>query len=429
MSDNVSTSVRTDAERCVSLPENLLSEQLVMFFLFFRQWTGEVTATRSDLSAGIIEGQLPPDEITASYGRFKVIDPQNLKRFETLKKRAETALKEVGVPFCKGYAIPTVKAKELADRLRSIAEEFNRERDTLINELPKLLHDWRQAHPEVSRVLPPDPTDIARRINADFGMTHMACVSSEIDAEQSFVKVAQNDLFGSVIKDVAKRSGDLLRKSVQGKQPDDLSQKTLGVLRSISTKLAGLRFLHSGVTPLCEVVDRLLAVMPTEGKFTHGQFLTLQASLALLSNESLLAEVANGRLTLESYLSAIPYAPGSLFATPDTTSVSTAPQAEETSVVETSNEVTTMEEPVEASPATAEETKADVPGETTAPAEVEAQEQAPEDAADDLFGELFGEVVTEINEASASDTEEEVEVIPADNDIPPSPTEFFMSSF
>lgn len=460
MSDNVSTSVRTEAQACVALPDQLLSQQLVIFFLFFRQWTGEAVMTRADLSAGIVEGNLPPEEITGSYGSLKVIDPEVLKKFSTLKKRAETVLKDAGVPFCKGFAVPTGEAKDVADRLRVIADEFNQERDNLSQQLPQLLAKWRVEHPELNKFVIPDPTDISRRINADFGMTHMTTVSADIDQSQSFAKVAKDDLFSGIIKDVAKRSKDLLKKSVEGHKPEDLSQKTLSQLRFISNKLNTLRFLHHGVAPLCTLVNGLLSVMPTKGKFTQTQFLTLQASLSLLMTEDLLMEVARGAITLDSYLQAFK---GTQFLMPGANLFATAPADSQTPVsteVQESTEAVVNEAPV--TQETAGQTTLEPMFEAMVEPVVEAQTEPTVEAQPELtsvqpetesvaeatnensettdefalFAELFGtETAKELSSSSeevstATDSDKEAEPeAEIDSNIPPAPMEFFISSF
>lgn len=89
MSNNVKTSTSEAAANCVALPQDYLTKNLVIFYLFFRQWTGSVAMTRADYSDGIKDGTLPPDEVTANYGQKRVIDPKHLRIFETLKKRAK----------------------------------------------------------------------------------------------------------------------------------------------------------------------------------------------------------------------------------------------------------------------------------------------------------------------------------------------------
>ena len=110
-------------------------------------------------------------------------------------------------------------------------------------------------------------------------------------------------LFEEVLRDISKRSKLLLHRSVVGKQPEDLSQRTLSTLKVMREKLTSLQFLNSGVRPLLELLNRLLAIMPTRGKFSTQQFNILSGALGLMCDESLLNEVATGRLTLDQYIS------------------------------------------------------------------------------------------------------------------------------
>lgn len=346
MNANVINSTSSVAAQCVELPSELKAEKLCVVYLFFRQWTGTASMKRTDYNLGK-DGSMPPAEVTANYGQKKVIDPAALRIFDNLKTRAETLLEDSGVPFCKGMAIPLDKAPKLIDGIRQIAEEYNRERDQFVAELPKLSAEWIARNPKFAAQIQaamPQPGDIASRINADFSVFRFQPIGLEIDKTDSLSR-SVSGLFGEVIRDVAKRSGTLYRRSVMGRSADDLSQKTLSALKVLREKLAGLRFLSSGVDPLLELISRLLAIMPTKGKFSSYQFNALAAGLSLLSNESLLKEVAEGRLTLDGYLNnafagiTIPPAEQGLF-----TNQQAAPAA--------MNEPSTNEEPEDRAPVT-----------------------------------------------------------------------------
>ena len=99
MSNNVKTSTSEAAANCVALPQDYLTKNLVIFYLFFRQWTGSVAMTRADYSDGIKDGTLPPDEVTANYGQKRVIDPKHLRIFETLKKLSLIHISEPTRPY------------------------------------------------------------------------------------------------------------------------------------------------------------------------------------------------------------------------------------------------------------------------------------------------------------------------------------------
>ena len=210
------------------------------------------------------------------------------------------------------------------------------------------------------------------------------------------------------------------------------------------------------------MVRSLLTVMPTKGKFTQTQFLILQASLGLLSNEDLLKEVAVGNLTLNAYLQSFPSMiglqlpqPGQLLAPePAFNSVSEAEaegadeeageassEAVAQNAVETSHEaeaapsVEDEDSKTVSAPAATVEESAPVVEPEPAPAGPAASES---DEGFALLGDLFGEETAQelVSATPASEAPDSVpeeapkeEVANDDSDIPPAPTEFFISDF
>lgn len=300
---NVTTSISTVADRCVDLPVELKAQKLCVIYLFFRQWTGTATMQRADYMIGK-DGYLPPEEVTANYGQKRVIDPVHLRVFDTLKKRAETLLADNGLPFCKGVVLPIDKAPEVLAGLRGIADEYNQARDNLAGSLDDKYREWIARNPQFAeqiRAAQPDACSVKQKINADFAVFRFVPAEAEIDKTDS-LKRTVDGLFDEVIEDVVKRSRLLHKRSVTGKSADDLSQRTLSTLKVMKEKLNGLRFLNGGVAPMIELINRLLSLMPTRGKFTPDQFNALNAALGVLCSEQLLVEVATGKLTLDGYL-------------------------------------------------------------------------------------------------------------------------------
>ncbi|MDO4937631.1 MAG: DUF3150 domain-containing protein, partial [Sutterellaceae bacterium] len=299
---NVTNSNNAVALRCTTLPAEMAADQLVLIYLFFKQWSGVVSMAKTDYSVGK-DGSLPPDEVTANYGQKRVIDPQLLAGFTMLKRRAEVVLADVGLPFCKGTVVPMEKAADVVNQLTALAQEYNAKRDEFVANLQTHCQDWINRNPQFASNLPiPSATDIAKRIDANFAVMQFKPLGNGIDTTKSLDK-SIHGLFDEVIDDVTKRARTLLRRSVLGKAPEDLSQRTLSTLKVMHEKLVGLQFLNTGVRPIVSLLERLLSIMPRRGKFTPNEFNILSAALGLLSDEELMREVANGTLTLDQYIS------------------------------------------------------------------------------------------------------------------------------
>lgn len=296
-------SVSHAAARCVELPAELMSERLCVVYLYFRQWTGTVSMCQDDYSVGK-DGSLPPQQVAANYGQKRVIDPKYLRVFEALKKRAESLLADHGLPFCKGTVIPLAQAKVVLTSLADIARDYNKERDAFVAQLEERSQEWINRNPDFAeqiKAASPVAKDIATRINADFAVMRFQPLGPEVDVSQSLNR-AVDGLFAEVIADVAKRSAQLYRRSVFGKKPEDLSQRTLSAIKTMRVKLTGLRFLNSGVGPIIALLDRLLGILPAKGKFSVHQYNAFNAALGLLRDEAMLREVALGKQTLDEYL-------------------------------------------------------------------------------------------------------------------------------
>lgn len=446
---NVTTSTSTAADRCVGFPVELKAQKLCVIYLFFRQWTGTATMQRADYTIGK-DGYLPPEEVTANYGQKRVIDPIHLRVFDTLKKRAETLLADHGLPFCKGVVLPVDKAPEILSGLRDIADEYNQARDSLASTLDEKCREWIARNPEFAeqiRAAQPNAGSVAQKINADFAVFRFVPAEAEIDKTDS-LKRTVDGLFGEVIEDVAKRSRLLHKRSVSGKCADDLSQRTLSTLKVMKEKLNGLRFLNGGVTPIIDLIDRLLALMPTRGKFTADQFNALNASLGVLCSEQLLIEVATGKLTLNAHLASV------LPALAQTSTVETAqsqksiahePAVEPDAVSPSSKEEAKQPE-LTLDPVPAENSVENAASDKTSPVCEEAFEapQAQQTAVSkiettektDKSGQTDGEDLEMLNrmlemcfEDASSETDSQGPAVQEIADIPPAPAQIQLSAF
>lgn len=460
---NVNGSNSMAASNCVELPAEMKAQKLCVIYLFFRQWTGTATMRQADYLVGK-DGFLPPAEVTANYGQKRVIDPAHLRVFDTLKKRAEALLADHGLPFCKGVVLPVDKAPEVLERLREIADEYNAKRDDFVAKLDERCREWIRNNARFAdqlRAAAPVAADVAGRINADFAVFRFQPAGEEIDKTGSLER-SVDGLFGEVIEDVVKRSRTLHRRSVLGKSPEDMTQRTLSTLKTMRDKLLGLRFLSNKVDPLIKLLERLLHLMPTRGKFSSDQFNALNASLALLSDESLLLKVSFGQITLDDYIArALPET--LIFQNTKTATVSVAGAAVKVRQVQTKesgseekgiskpNEPSTKEtqavqETVPPAVSVVPEEKIEVAAPVQNAAEIETNSVPQEIELDELLQSFFDDATCSVEEtviapeADAKSVEGETQTVSSDEEdvmdpvveeapIPPEPKAMQLSSF
>ena len=95
--------------------------KLLLVGLDVNIWSGRKKLRIEDLGPGV---DLPPAEL-ASLGSKRIMDPEQIKRFDNLKRRAHRLLESEGVRFLGGYGIPNDAAPAIAKELDDIQREFN----------------------------------------------------------------------------------------------------------------------------------------------------------------------------------------------------------------------------------------------------------------------------------------------------------------
>ena len=101
-------------------------------------WSGRKKLRTEDLGAGVT---LPPSEL-ASLGSKKIINSDELKEFENLKRRAVRLLELNGVRFLGGYGLPDEVAPEVAAELEDIKRKFEDQRVAFIKAYDSNFDAW-----------------------------------------------------------------------------------------------------------------------------------------------------------------------------------------------------------------------------------------------------------------------------------------------
>ena len=138
-------------------------------YLNINIWTGQTRLSESDIRLGD-GGSLPPAHF-ASLGSKKLIDPNNLKIFHNLKRKAQSAILAHGIRFLEHYAIPFHKEEEVFKLLEEIESEFIYERNKFVNNLDSSIQSWINENPEWEmsiRSVQLNPQKIEGRLNFEF---------------------------------------------------------------------------------------------------------------------------------------------------------------------------------------------------------------------------------------------------------------------
>ena len=259
-------------------------------------WSARAKLTAEDFG----ETELPPDEL-ASLGSKKICDPDKLKVFSKLKKRAFTLLDRNGVRFLSGWAIPEEKAGDIIAELCRIRDEFLAEKASFIASYDLAIEDWINSHPAWSSIIAGSTVSreyVEKRIDISWQLYRVMPVMG-IDSvqamEESGLHEEVENLGGTLFYEITKDATDIWKKVFEGKT--EVTHKALSPLKTMREKLSGLSFVEPHVAPVIEILDVTLERVPKRGLISGASLFMLQGIVSLLKDGNALLAQAEAMMT------------------------------------------------------------------------------------------------------------------------------------
>jgi len=271
-------------------------DQILALNLDINIWSARAKLTAEDFG----ETELPPDEL-ASLGSKKICDPEKLKVFNKLKKRAFTLLDRNGVRFLSGWAIPEDKAGDIIAELCRIRDDFYAEKAEFIASYDVAIEDWINAHPAWSSLIAGSTVSrehVEKRIGFSWQLYRVLPVAGLSDdkamAESGLMSEVEN-LGGTLFYEITKDADDVWKKVFEGKT--EVTHKALSPLKTMREKLNGLSFVEPHVAPVVEILDATLARMPKRGLISGASLFMIQGIVSLLKDGKALLAQAEAMMT------------------------------------------------------------------------------------------------------------------------------------
>ncbi len=252
-------------------------ENVVMFSLSTtRLWT-----SNKKLQEKVdVKTDLPQD--LGSLGHKKTISPDALAPLNTVKKRMETILRNVGIRFLGGFAVPASKAEEVSQELDLAVRDGYIAKETLLSNYESEVESWIAKHPEWegrirASVTPKGVVDASIRFGYEaFSMAPVAGLNSQLQDQVS-------KMGSTLLNEVAEEMGELYERSVLGKL--QVNRRIIQPLLRLRGKLFGLSFLDPVVQPLLQLIDQTLAAMPSNAPISGKELAILVGCLLVMSDE------------------------------------------------------------------------------------------------------------------------------------------------
>jgi len=273
-------------------------------------WSGRRHLKREDLKV-VSDDELPPGTL-ASLGSKKIIDPEEISDFESLKKEAHRECGKIGVRFLGGYAVPVDEAKDLGAKLDGIGAKFAAKKAQFLADYDTKVSDWVKKHPEWSAMLRQAALNKADvDVKLQFGYSAFKVAATHDDAANPLTQglaAEVGGLAGQLYQEIAQAAGEVMEKSLLGR--DRVTQKILSPIRSIRKKLFGLSFLDKRVKPLIDTIDHIVTGLPPAGHIDGIGLTAIHGLIFILSSVDRMQAhgdlILNGKTVQEATEESIP---------------------------------------------------------------------------------------------------------------------------
>lgn len=280
---------------------------LVCVLLDVHIWSGRRHLEKTDLVHANPEFSKLPEKDLANLGSVKICDPDDIKKFHTIKGKAERALKRAGLPVLGAVGIPVDKFDSVHDELVQLQAEFKTLSDSFILDYDQRVSAWKQMHilanPGWERLFAyiPTATHVAGRIAFDFHAFKIAAPADDMKPELNARYDTQiKGLKGELMKEVADEAESLITDYLTGsgqngivQRREYVTQKTLGPLKRAASKLNSFRFIDSTIGPLADVIGEVLNSLPPTGRIDGNGLIKVWSLARMLSNPQQAAEMAS----------------------------------------------------------------------------------------------------------------------------------------
>ena len=240
-------------------------ENIVVFILDIRLWSGRKKLCPEDLAAnGIDPEKLPPGTL-ASLGSKRIIGAEALAPFAALKREAEKICLARGVRFLGGYAVPLAEAKQVHRRLEELKTRFDKTKSELLQSYDQALEQWIAENPPEWTPIIRAAAEPAAHVQKAFGFGFTPLQvhpPEELEGSEELDTQAEG-LLGQLCHEIRTAARSAYESSYRRRS--SVTRKALRPIQSIREKLAGLSFLGPVVTQALDKIDESLGQVPETG--------------------------------------------------------------------------------------------------------------------------------------------------------------------
>ena len=240
-------------------------------------WSGQKALSSQDFHIGK-DGEMPSAEATRLGVKY-VINPEELKVFQRLRRKAERLCLEIGTKFLGAFAVLNDGLQNLEAQLEEVRQEYADEVLKLLQNYTQKTETWIGRHFAPGQVQPVPVEDVERAFR--FNVITYQVAGDALPASSDFAD--------SLLSDVATEVRHLWSNSISGKA--QISQRFINQpFEALHSKLRMLAFGDGRIKKVLAAMDELKQKLPTSGGLRTGSpehLLLSNILLALMSPERL----------------------------------------------------------------------------------------------------------------------------------------------
>lgn len=253
-------------------------DHLVCISLSVHIWSGRKKLRPADLN--LKSGEIPPDEL-ASLGAKKICDPEELKTFHSLRRRAERLCEVAGVRFLGGYAVPLDKAEELTNELKRLAAEFEAEKERFLSDYGESTTCWLNSLPAQWRPMVAQAIEPLEHIAGRLSFAHQCFQARGVDGLDGGLNRSVDGLGARLLREISRAAAQTWEASFKGRTK--VGRKALRPIRAILEKAKGLLFLENSLAPVLADIEEELDKLPQTGSLDGCHYRQLVGILTTLA--------------------------------------------------------------------------------------------------------------------------------------------------
>lgn len=276
-------------------------DQMILVVLNITLWQGRKALHSGDLALnGIDVDKLPPGTL-ATLGSKRIISPDAVKNFMSLKRQAMKLCLQNGVRFGgDGYAVPRGKVDALIFELKRLKEEFETAKAEFMSVYEEEVEKWIDSNPPEWAAVIRAAVDTPKHIKKVLSFKYAALeVKVPVGIEECGLDDEVDSLYGQLCHEVRVVARQAYENSFVGKQ--EITRKTLRPIKAIRGKLTGMLFLDPSIAETIQAIDDTLSKLPDQGVI-RGTDLNMVAGLVgrqlanmgrIVADEQLVVEDSN----------------------------------------------------------------------------------------------------------------------------------------